>query len=476
MHTIKCGSRFTTKGAPFLGIALALWTFSADASASAQVLAPGNGSVVPLGRVAVELLACADGGAAPAEVWLDDEPIEVRWTPLPYKRRWFSWIEVTTPGHHHLDFKMSCPSGPRGLTARFEALPAAISARRSGAALARNYMLSNPAKKAAWDWEEAVFLFALGRWTELTGDLDHSTFLRYLVDYHGHWDRKGAPNIDRSDRCAPALSGAWLVEAQGDWVAARGLRAVADYLLREPRNSSGAIDHLGHSWLAAFFPGSIWVDSLVMYALAAERLGRLLGVEDLTRFALSQPRIFAEKLREPTTGLFRHAWIESCDTRLPKEHAFWLRGNGWVATAVAEMLSTMSPDDPERPGQLDLLRGLAMGSVRTQLVNGAWDSILTEPGFSYPEASGTALLAYGIERGVRRGWLDPKLSGVSDSAFRYLSAKLHDPGESDGGLSMPEISGSTNPMPKSGYRLIPRKSDTGYGVGAFLLLASEFAR
>ena len=95
---------------------------------------------------------------------------------------------------------------------------------------------------------------------------------------------------------------------------------------------------------------------------------------------------------------------------------------------------------------------------------------MNDPGYAYPETSGSALLAFAMARGARRGWLDPLYAELAAETFTSVSGLLKRKGHT---LSLPQISGDTMPWKKLGYKLIPKRSDAGYGSGAYLLLARE---
>jgi rhamnogalacturonyl hydrolase YesR len=161
------------------------------------------------------------------------------------------------------------------------------------------------------------------------------------------------------------------------------------------------------------------------------------------------------------------------DRPMMHSESAWLRGNGWVAASLAEMLEIAPRNHPARPAIEAILRRLLHGALRHQNPNALWDTVMSDPGFAYQEASGSALLAYGIAKSVNLGVLPPELMASARDTFLALAAILE---RREGGLSLPQISGDTMPYRKLGYRLIPRKRDLPFGVGALALLAAELER
>ena len=86
---------------------------------------------------------------------------------------------------------------------------------------------------------------------------------------------------------------------------------------------------------------------------------------------------------------------------------FWGRGNGWVLAGVARVLAHMPDDYPERPRFERLMGEMAARLVELQGSDGLWRSSLLDPAsYPAPEASGSALIAFGLAAGVNSGVLD----------------------------------------------------------------------
>ncbi|HEU4410128.1 MAG TPA: glycoside hydrolase family 88 protein [Polyangiaceae bacterium] len=336
---------------------------------------------------------------------------------------------------------------------------------------ADRYVALHPPRRLGWGWEAGVFLHALCE-LRRADPIASARYGGYVRDYHARWARRGAPPIDQSDRCAPALSALALAQGDGDGVGLAAASAVARYLKGAPREACGALNHTGHSWLSALYPRSIWVDSLMMYGVFAARWGAWAGDPALVDFAARQVGAFAAKLQDARTGLFRHAWLTRLGRAVPAAEAYWLRGNGWVLAAGAQIAAALPAGHPEAPAIVAALRRLAGGLVRYQRPDGQWETILNEPGRSYPEASGTALVACGLGRGVADGWLEPALLAPAARAYEGLRARLV---ETPSGLCLLGVSGPTNALPKFTYRLVPTRRDLGYGVGAYLLASVALA-
>lgn len=439
------------------------------ATAGVRVESPAPGGLVLGTSVVLSVRACA-GGRLREHVRLDGTDVPVTWAAGPYRRQWYGRVRLPREGTHHLEIRAVCRQRERAVTIAFE------SHRRgalgSGLALARAYMRAHPAETLSWDWGPAVFLYGLGPLAE-SGPASFAKAARaYLAAYHERWARRGPPAINRSDRVAPALTAVSLARAGMHAGALANTLAGVDYVKTEPRNRLGTLDHLGHSGLRIFYPGSIWVDSLMMYAVLAARWGHHARDPELLEFAAIQPLRFASVLQDPADGLFRHAWRVEAGRPIPTDATYWLRGNGWALVAIVAILDELDPDDPHRSELLRVFLRLAEGLRAWQQPDGLWDSLVNFPGLTYPETSGTALVAYALARAVHRGWIDAGYLDVARRAFAGVTARLETRG---GDLSLPLVSGPTNPGPRWSYRGIRPRRDLPYGVGPFLLAAFELA-
>jgi len=358
-----------------------------------------------------------------------------------------------------------------------------------GRQVAAGYLARHDLRRLEWQWGEGVLLYGLLRFAQSlpAGDPERAATLDAIEGFHQEHATRGRPGIDYPDRCSPALSALGLARDEGRPAALPGAVDVADYLRTERRNALGTIDHLGSRsrmrklanlaqvlrYVLPFlgpsignWARSIWVDSLMMYALFSAQWGRHAGDPNLEDFGLRQPGLFADVLQDPRTGLFHHGWDVPHRRTLG---AVWLRGNGWVIATCVEMLEQTPPGHPARARLEGIVRDQAQGLLARQGPSGLWGTLL-EDDRSYLEASGSALVAFGLAKGARLGVLGPDARDAARRAFRALVARLE---PASGGPALTGTSTATNALPAWTYELIPRKADVDYGVGAFLLLAAE---
>ena len=154
--------------------------------------------------------------------------------------------------------------------------------------------------------------------------------------------------------------------------------------------------------------------------------------------------------------------------RDPDGHkVFWSRGNGWVFAAFARILPRLPGEHTSRPRYVERFRSMAARLAELQQAGGYWTSSLTNADFSpTPETSGTAFFAYGLAWGINAGLLDrDTYLPVVARAWSSLASSIY----ADGRLAYVQPSGSAP-------QIVHKESTDVYGVGAFLLAASEIYR
>jgi unsaturated rhamnogalacturonyl hydrolase len=144
---------------------------------------------------------------------------------------------------------------------------------------------------------------------------------------------------------------------------------------------------------------------------------------------------------------------------------FWGRGNGWVFAGLARILSDLPAGHPSRPRYETLFVQMAAKVVSLQGKNGYWPVSLLQPQAT-PETSGTGFFVYGLAWGVQHGLLPvAKYRASLDLGWRALVKAV----QPDGKLGWVQRIGA-------GPDDVSAADTQLYGVGAFLLAASEVAR
>jgi hypothetical protein len=175
-------------------------------------------------------------------------------------------------------------------------------------------------------------------------------------------------------------------------------------------------------------------------------------------------------LWDPGLSLFRHDPGSGAGS-------YWGRGNGWAAWGLAR--SARYLDAPygggryeevvDRTGIREVLARLASALAARRSDDGGWPTDLAHPeACPASETSATGLITYMLAKGVNEGWLDR--TAFTPVILKALSLLLHrlDAQGDLAGIQPPGtgpdcgVTASTDPA-----------VDVSYGVGAFLLAASE---
>jgi unsaturated rhamnogalacturonyl hydrolase len=143
---------------------------------------------------------------------------------------------------------------------------------------------------------------------------------------------------------------------------------------------------------------------------------------------------------------------------------FWSRGNGWVMGAFAKVLEVMPKDYPSRETYITQYKEMAARVAAIQGKDGLWRSgLLDQESYDLPEVSGSAFFTYSLAWGINHSVLDrAKFQPVVERAWAGILSHIY----ADGRL------GSIQPIDGQPGKFKPSASSV-YGVGAFLLAASE---
>jgi unsaturated rhamnogalacturonyl hydrolase len=393
-------------------------------------------------------------------VKLDDKDISARIRKGPIDSQWVATIENLETGNHKLSFiPRDKPGNISETTFQYKTQKPLDRITALADATVKRFKVKN----MAWDWGEALLLYSLARLDNYKNENRYQEFIESYYQYHL---KKGLPDINWSDRCAPALAAFELYKKNNNPQYKDISEKVVAYLKNAKRTKAGGLNHLGTYILSNFYPESMWVDSLMMYNVFAANWGKYMSDTEMTDFAAEQPVKFAGVLQNKFTKLWKHAYMTKLKRNLPDSEVYWLRGNGWAMASIPETLSALPEGNSKRPELLKILNDTAGALLPYQSENGMWYTVLNRPGETYLESSGTALVSYGMLNGIKKGYLPGSYRAPAEKAFLTLLDRFE---QKEDGISMPEISDNTMPYNFLGYSLIPRKNDLPYGLAAMIL-------
>lgn len=176
-----------------------------------------------------------------------------------------------------------------------------------------------------------------------------------------------------------------------------------------------------------------------------------------------QPNVPPKK--DPNNGLV---------TDVPKQapsgkNIYWSRGNGWVLAAMARTLQLLPETDTHRDEYIEILQQMAAALKDCQREDGFWNMNLADAThFPGQETSGTILFTYGMAWAINNRLLDKET--YYPVVAKAWNAVCKDAVMASGKLTKVQNVGEG---PIDPNRLA---GNVDFGVGAFLLAASEVAK
>lgn len=247
----------------------------------------------------------------------------------------------------------------------------------------------------------------------------------------------------------------------------------------------------GNFWHKDIYPNQVWLDGLYMgqpfYMEYETRFNDCKNYDDI----FSQFKNVIRDMRDYRSGLYYHAMDTTkemfwCDKVTGLSSHFWLRALGWYTMALLDTLdkakAEVAGDDYEV--LKDAFKDLIDAMLNYQDESGMWYQVVNLGGMdrNYLETSGSSIMAYGILKGVRLGFLDESYIQYGKKAFdgvveKYLKTE-EDGNIHLGGICLVAGLGGSGRRPGTYdyYMSEPIVSDDAKGVGPFLLAYTEVKR
>jgi unsaturated rhamnogalacturonyl hydrolase len=336
-----------------------------------------------------------------------------------------------------------------------------------------------------WNYTQGLVGLAFLRLYDATGEEKYFEYTKgfadSLIDENGviYKYKKDNYNLDQIN---PGKMLFILYDHTGDQRYEKAIKTLMEQLASQPRTAEGGF------WHKKVYPDQMWLDGLYMsapfYAEYAARYNHPEYFEDV----INQFLIVARHTYDPATGLYRHAfdaskkmaWADSITGQAP--HA-WGRAMGWFSMAIVDVLDFIPQDQPGRHDLVNILQKMTESLEKIQdQKTGGWYQVLDcsgDPG-NYIETSCTAMFAYSIFKGVRKGYLDKKHLDTARKAYNGLINNFIKVDES-GLVTMTRICGVAglggDPYRDGSYEYyineVVRNNDPK-GVGPFIMASLEF--
>lgn len=281
-----------------------------------------------------------------------------------------------------------------------------------------------PGKPANWDYEQGLFLKALEKVYERTGDAKYFQYIQKninsFVDNKGnirtyHFDEFNSDNITTGRMLL------YLYQEMGDEkykLAAEKLRSQID---KQPRTSEGGF------WHKQRYPNQMWLDGLYMLEPFYAEYGNIFGQNNWDDI-VKQFELCYQGTLDPKTGLLFHAFDAAkiqpwANKQTGKSPNFWGRSIGWYLMALVDVLDYMPKNHPKRSILLNQFKSLSQAVAKVQdPKSGLWYQVPNFPNRegNYLEASCANMFVYAFAKGVRKGYLPDLYIPKAQNAYQGI--------------------------------------------------------
>lgn len=344
--------------------------------------------------------------------------------------------------------------------------------------------------KSKWNYIDGCMIKAVLQMYAISKDEKYLKFADDFIDYRVFEDgtidgyNVGEKNIDNVNAGKTLFE---LYDLTGKEKYRKAIDLVYSQIEIMPRCKSG------NFWHKDIYPNQVWLDGMYMgqpfYLEYETRFNNRKNYDDI----FSQFKFVIENMRNPLNGLYFHAMDTSreafwCDKVTGLSQLSWLRAIGWYSMALLDSLEIVDNSDHKFDAEVKMLQDafvdLINSMIKYQDESGMWYQIVNYGGMdkNYLETSGSSIMAYGILKGIRLGFLSDDYAQYAKKAIdgiceRYLKTN-EDGSLSLGGICLVAGLGGNGRRPGTYdyYMSEPVVEDDAKGVGPFLLAYTELLR
>lgn len=308
------------------------------------------------------------------------------------------------------------------------------------------------------DWTNAAMYVGMLAWAKATND---DSYFQKLIKIGNDTEWRIGKRRHHADDYAIGQLYAQLYSRNKNPLYIADFQKLADTLVLLPHTESLEWgNNIGHREWA-------WCDALFMGPPALGYLSQATGDQKYLNKAIKLWWKTSDFLySKPQHLFFRDSRYFDKKEKNGKD-VFWSRGNGWVIAAMANLLSVMPSDHPEKKRFIKQFKQMAEKIASLQQADGTWHASLLDPA-SYPikETSGTSFFCYALAWGINQKILSYKsYYPVVQKAWVALKASV----QPDGKLGFVQPIGAAPDMVRADHTEV-------YGVGAFLLAGTELLK
>lgn len=341
-------------------------------------------------------------------------------------------------------------------------------------------------KKPHWNYIDGCMMTSLMELHKETQNAVYLDFVKEFVDYYVFEDGTirgyDISKYSTDDICESRILFD-LYRLTNNEKYLKAIEYTYTHVKNQPRTAEG------NFWHKLIYPNQVWLDGLYMAQPFYTRYNTFHKLYDNYQDTINQFKQVRNIMFNEEKQLYYHGYdatksIFWADKTTGLSKNFWLRAMGWYAVAVVDVFDYMSDEEAQKHTLFPaLLKEMIDGLLPYQDKESKLFYQVVDQGTregNYLEASGSALLAFSILKGVRLGMLDQSYQAVGLGIFHgicdtYLT-------EVDGDLNLKGIClvaglGPEDNLRRDGsyeyYISEPIVENDAKGVGPLIMAYSE---
>ena len=326
-------------------------------------------------------------------------------------------------------------------------------------------------------YHQGVFLSGMLHTYSLTGDERYYEYTKAWVD--SLLGEDGLPrDMDTTalDDLQPGILLYEIYNKTGDEKYKRILDKIIRHIDNWPKSEEGGFFHKDNGRSA-----NMWLDGMYMGGPVTVEYGARFGRADLFDTIHHQMALMRDRITDPKTGLMFHAYDQTRKAEWADETTgcaphFWGRAMGWYAVAMFEIARLLPESYQKRNEFIDKGRRLLEALIKYQdPKSGLWYQVVdhTDDPKNWHETSCSCLYLYALCLAVKMGVFKmEEVRDIAALAFGGICSKLNINGDY---LGVCGVCIGTGVGELNYYYSRPTGENDLHGVGAFLLMACEYA-
>ncbi|MCK5210418.1 MAG: glycoside hydrolase family 88 protein [Cyclobacteriaceae bacterium] len=181
------------------------------------------------------------------------------------------------------------------------------------------------------------------------------------------------------------------------------------------------------------------IDQLYTKGVFMARMGKLTGEVKYFDYSVKEVLETDSLFYDTMTGLYSQYYYPNLNVT---NNIKWLRGMGWAAIGIVNILSELPEDHPGYERVLNAFQKMVIRISAYQTKSGLWRH-LVDKADCFEETSGSTYIVYAIAKGINEGFLDPGYRDVAMAGWQGIVSMQDANGKIKNVTS--GVSGSTSP-------------------------------